>query len=350
MSKVHRRALVSFRRGGQHGVMDTQPAVRLGTPSRRLVLGSAAAVAVTALTGPVASAHQSQGQGGLPSSVDLPVGTQPEGITSGPGATFYVGSVADGRIVTGSLRSGVERTLLAPAADRSLRGLYFDHRTGLVWAVGSVGKVGHVWAVDARTGHVVSDTVVPGAGFLNDLVVTRDAVWVTDSGVGRLTVVRLTRHGRPTGASARFLELTGEWPPSPDGTFNANGIRKFPNGPIVLNNSRVGHLWEVDPRSGDTRAIPVTGGPPITSGDGLERVGTTFYNVRGSGPQDVSVVRLRRDGARLRGRWIATLTSASLDVPSTAPAALGSLWVVNARFGVPSPETAPFSITRLPQV
>src|SRR3954470_20443998 len=174
MSKVHRRALVSFRRGGQHGVMDTQPAVRLGTPSRRLVLGSAAAVAVTALTGPVASAHQSQGQGqgGLPSSVDLPVGTQPEGITSGPGATFYVGSVADGRIVTGSLRGGPVRTLLAPATGRSLRGLYFDHRTRLVWAVGSLGPVGHVWAVHARSGHVVSDAVVPGAGFLNDLVVT----------------------------------------------------------------------------------------------------------------------------------------------------------------------------------
>jgi hypothetical protein len=333
--------------------MDSQTPVRLSTPSRRLVLGSAAAVAVTALTAPVASAdstvrlHHGRHGGHLPDSVALPVGTQPEGITSGPGATFYVGSVADGRIVTGNLRTGAVRTLLPGAEGRSLRGLFFDHRTGLVWAVGSLGDVGHVWAVGARSGRVVSDTVVPGAGFLNDLVVTRRAVWVTDSGVGRLTVVRLTRHGRPSGAPAEFVTLVGDWPPSPEGTFNANGIRKLPHGPIVLNNSRVGGLWQVDPHSGTTRQIPVTGGPPITSGDGLELVGRTLYNVRGSGPKDVSVVRLREEAGRVRGTWVATLTAPSLDVPSTATAALGSLWVVNARFGVESPATASYSITRL---
>ncbi|KRB46019.1 MULTISPECIES: hypothetical protein [unclassified Terrabacter] len=327
--------------------MDNHNAVHHGTPSRRLVLGSAAAVAVTALTTPVASAEERRG-GGLPSSIDLPVGTRPEGITSGPGPSFYVGSVADGRIVTGDLRTGAVRTLLAPEAGRSLRGLYFDHRTGLVWAVGSLGTVGHVWAVDARSGAVVGDTVVPGAGFLNDLVVTRQAVWATDSNVDRLTVVRLTRQGRPSGAPAEFVALTGDWPTSPPNTFNANGIRALPHGPVVLNHSRVGGLWQVDPGSGVARPIPVTGGPPITSGDGLELVGRTLYNVRGSGPQDVSVVRLRRDGGGWRARWVATLTDAALDVPSTATAALGSLWVVNARFGIPSPDTAPFWVTRLP--
>jgi hypothetical protein len=327
--------------------MDNHNAVHHGTPSRRLVLGSAAAVAVTALTTPVASAEGRRG-GGLPSSIDLPVGTRPEGITSGPGPSFYVGSVADGRIVTGDLRTGAVRTLIAPEAGRSLRGLYFDHRTGLVWAAGSLGTVGHVWAVDARSGAVVGDTVVPGAGFLNDLVVTRQAVWATDSNVDRLTVVRLTRQGRPSGAPAEFVALTGDWPTSPPNTFNANGIRALPHGPVVLNHSRVGGLWQVDPGSGVARPIPVTGGPPITSGDGLELVGRTLYNVRGSGPQDVSVVRLRRDGGGWRARWVATLTDAALDVPSTATAALGSLWVVNARFGIPAPDTAPFWVTRLP--
>ncbi|KRC88632.1 hypothetical protein ASE25_12325 [Terrabacter sp. Root85] len=328
--------------------MDNHNAVHHGTPSRRLVLGSAAAVAVTALTAPVASAEQGLRRGRLPSRIDLPVGTRPEGITSGPGPTFYVGSVADGRIVTGDLRTGAVRTLLAPEAGRSLRGLYFDSRTGLVWAVGSLGTVGHVWAVDARSGAVVGDTVVPGAGFLNDLVVTRRAVWATDSNVDRLTIVRLTRHGRPSWAPAEFVNLIGDWPTSPPNTFNANGIRTLPHGPIVLNHSRVGGLWQVDPASGVARRIAVTGGPPITSGDGLELVGRTLYNVRGSGPQDVSVVRLRTHAGELRGRWVATLTDAGLDVPSTATAALGSLWVVNARFGIPSPDTAPFWVTRLP--
>jgi hypothetical protein len=332
--------------------MDNHNAVHMGTPSRRLVLGSAAAVAVTALTTPVASAR-SRSNGHLPDSVMLPNGTQPEGITSGPGATFYVGSVADGRIVKGNLRTGEVRTLLAAAPGRSLRGLFFDRRTGLVWAVGSVGAgpdaVGHIWAVSSKSGRVVSDTMVPGAVFLNDLVLSRRAVWATDSGVNRLTVVRLTRHGEPTGAAARFVELTGEWPGS-TGQFNANGIRRLPDGALVLNHSTSGGLWQVDRRTGVTRRIEVVGGPPITSGDGLELVGKTLYNVRGNGGFAVVATRMRRHDDKWSATWVATLTDPSLDVPSTATAALGSLWVVNARFGVPSPETATYALTRLPQV
>ena len=35
-------------------------------------------------------------------------------------------------------------------------------------------------------------------------------------------------------------------------------------------------------------------------------------------------------------------------MPSTATFAAGSLWAVNARFGIASPDTAPFWVTRLP--
>ena len=58
-------------------------------------------------------------------------------------------------------------------------------------------------------------------------------------------------------------------------------------------------------------------------------------------------MRMRRDGDEWRATWRATLTDDALDVPSTATAAIGSLWVVNARFGVASPETASYWITRL---
>jgi hypothetical protein len=73
----------------------------------------------------------------------------------------------------------------------------------------------------------------------------------------------------------------------------------------------------------DTPASKVHG--PSDLRTGLELVGWTLYTVGGSGPQDVSVARLRRDGGERRARW-----------------------VVNARFGIPSPDTAPFWVTRLP--
>ncbi len=228
-----------------------------------------------------------------------------------------------------------------------MRGLFWDRRTGLVWAVGGLGAEAHVWAVDGRTGAVVADVLVPGGVFLNDLVVTERSVWFTDSRVDRLGRIALTRRGRPTGDAATFVPLTGDWPGFNGTSIAANGIRRLPDGSLVLNHSSAGGLWQVNPRTGVAREIVVSGGPRPVAGDGLVLVGNTLYDVRGAGTPSVSVFRLRRRD----GRWVATarglLTDPTLDVPSTATFAAGSLWAVNARFGTPSPDTASYWITRL---
>jgi len=279
--------------------------------------------------------------------VALPDGLRPEGITSGPGTTFYVGSVSDGRIVTGDLLEVGTTVLLPAATGRSLRGLFHARDTGLVWAVGSLGAEAHVWAVDDTTGAVVEDITVPGGAFLNDLVVTERAVWVTDSRVDRLTRIALNRRGLPRGTPPTFVLLTGEWPAF-NGSTAANGIRELPDGSLVLNNSTAGGLWRVNPRTGVTREIEVRGGPGLVGGDGLVLRGRTLYNVRGSGPNQVSVLRLSRRDGRWVANWRVALFDETLDVPSTATFAAGSLWAVNARFGIASPDTASFWVTRLP--
>lgn len=316
---------------------------------------SPSAVAATATT---PAALTGSGPAAARDRVDLPDGMRPEGITSGPGTRFYVGSLADGRIVTGDLRRGGTRVLLPGQEGRALRGLYFDKRSNLVWAVGqevvdpAAGTpVGLILAVHAWTGRVVYERTVPDAAFLNDLVVTSRAAWVTDSGVDRLirVPVRLSS-GRPGSGALRMLSLTGDgstWPT--EGTIRANGIRELPDGTLVLDHSAAGGLWHVNPRSGKVSSIPVTGTPAIVGGDGLVLAGRTLYVVRGSGPADVTVVRLSCGHG---GRWTASvsgvLTSPELDVPSTATLAGRFLWAVNARFGVPDPQTAPYWVTRLP--
>jgi hypothetical protein len=312
--------------------------------TRRSALGLAGAGALTALVGtPGHAARASR-------TVPLPDGIRPEGVTSGPGTTYYVGSLADGRLVTGDLRDGEpSRLLWAGATGRQLRGLQWDARSGLVWAAGNVGTAGYVWAVDGATGAVVSEVPVAGAVFLNDLVVTEDAVVVTDSRVDRLTVVALDpATGLATGAAPTFVVLGGAWPVGDGAAINANGIRELPDGALVLNNSRVGGLWQTDVTTGATAAIPVSGGRPLTGGDGLELVGTTLYDVRGSGDAEVSVLTLSPGASGWTAAWDGTRRHRSLDVPSTATAAGGSLWAVNARFGVASPGTASYWITRLP--
>lgn len=281
----------------------------------------------------------------LRDQVGLPDGFRPEGIASA-GRTFFSGSLADGRIWRGDLITGRGAVLVPGVTGRALRGMQVDPRTGLLWVTGNEGPTGIVLAVDTRTGSVVRRVEVPGAVFLNDLVVTRRAVWVTDSRVDRLTAVPLDRRGRPSSAPLRTVPLTGEWP-TPEG-LRANGIRALPDGRLVINNSTAGGLYAVDPRTGVVRRIPVTGTPAIAGGDGLELLGNRLYVVRGSRGSDVTVVRLRLG----RGGWTGTVTGVlsdpRLDVPSTATIALGRLWAVNARFGVPAPDAASYGAVALP--
>lgn len=287
--------------------------------------------------------------------IDLPADLRPEGITSGPGDTFYVGSLADGRILTGDLSSGDYTVLLPGATGRQIRGLYYDHRSRLVWAVGNAPSAadpavaeGHIWAVHSRTGAVVSDTVVPGAVFLNDLVVTRTAVWVTDSRVDRLTRIALRRDGLPGRGEPQFLTLSGAWPAYNGSGIAANGIRALRDGSLVLNHSTAGGLWRVNPRTGFVREIPVIGGPGIVGGDGLDRRGRLLLNVRGSGPNQVAVLRLfdtKRFG--VLAVWVTALTASSLDVPSTATINGNRVYAVNARFGTATPENPGYWITPL---
>jgi hypothetical protein len=186
--------------------------------------------------------------------------------------------------------------------------------------------------------------VLEGAQFLNDLVITHDAVWVTDSRVDRLTRIPLRRSGAPANGELRLLPITGAWPTT--GSIRANGIRRLADGTLVVVHSAAG-LFTISPRTGEARPLPVEGGPGITAGDGLELRGSLLYVVRGSGQNEVSVVRLRRAGGGWTATWKGALTDPALDVPATATFALGRLWAVNAWFGVPSPGTADYTVVGL---
>ncbi len=76
---------------------------------RALALGAAAAVAA------------------FPQVIQLPKGFQPEGIEVGRGTTFYVGSVANGAIYRGNLRTGAGAILVPGASGESATGIELDN-------------------------------------------------------------------------------------------------------------------------------------------------------------------------------------------------------------------------------
>ena len=175
--------------------------------------------------------------------------------------------------------------------------------------------------------------------FINDLVVTRKAVYATDSFNQELVVVPLERrHALPASGPAQLLPLTGDIASIP-GEFNANGIVKTRHG-LVVGQSNAGLLFRVDKATGEATTIE---GVSVPGADGIEPDHRTLY-VTGNGV--VTVVELARDA--LSGEVVDTLTSPLLDVPATSALVHHSLWVANARFGIPDPANAPFFLTRIP--
>jgi sugar lactone lactonase YvrE len=288
------------------------------------------------------SAHEDDG-GSLPRRIALPRGWQPEGITS-DGKSLYAGSLRHGGIWTADPARDTGRILSPGHEGRVAVGLDYDHRRDLLWVAG--GATGRIRAHDAHTGKVVARYSFGSGRFVNDLTVTRRGVFATDSFSSELAVVPL-RPGTdslPPASAARTLKLTGDFELVP-GEFNLNGIVHV-EGTLLAIQSVTGHLFRIDPATGDTQQVAVSRAT-LTNGDGLELHDDILYVVRNFNNQ---VVALEVNDRLTHASHEATLRHRSLDVPTTAAVARGALWAVNARFTTtPRPDTR-YWITRLPLV
>lgn len=291
-------------------------------------------VLALALSLPVAAAN-------FPARIDLPDGWRPEGIDSGSGTTVFVGSLADGAIWKGDVRTGLGSIFVAGIAGKVAVGVDYDPGTDRLWVAG--GETGEVRAYDATSGALLATYQFSPAGFLNDLVATERAVYVTDSRIQQLDVVPLGPGGAlPPPSAATTLPLTGEIAYVP-GQFNANGITATREW-LILVQSVTGQLFRVDPATGVARDIDL-GGASAASGDGLELQGDRLFVVQNFFDK-VAVFRL---GALLQSAThLGDLTSAGLDIPTTAAISAGRLWAVNARFTTPPGPDVEYWITRLP--
>jgi sugar lactone lactonase YvrE len=280
-------------------------------------------------TAPAGAAH-------VASRIALPDGFQPEGIHVSPDGTFYAGSLVDGTILVGDVRTGESDVLVTPPAGRISVGIE-EHR-GLLYVAG--GPTG-AFVYDAATGDPVRAYAVGTDGFVNDVVVTRDAAWFTNSFASVLYRVPLS-NGVP-GADVETIELTGDF--ALEDGFNLNGIEASPSGRwLIAVQSNSGDLFRIDPTSGETVRIDL-GGDSLVAGDGLLLRGNTLYVGRNLNVVDV----VRLGGRLLTGRVVDEIGSPEdFDVVTTVGRAGGRLYVVQARFSVtPTPDT-PYWIAVVP--
>lgn len=308
------------------------------TASRRSLL----ALLIFALSVAMIAAAPAQA---FPDVISLPDGFQPEGIAVGKGSTFYVGSIPTGAVYRGDLRTG-EGDILVPAqAGRAAIGLKYDERTGLLFVAG--GPTGYAFIYDGETGADIAQIqLTTGDRFINDVVITQDAAYFTNSMQPVLYRVPLENNGRlPASPKVEEIPLTGDYVFTP-GAFNANGIAATPNGDtLIIVNSVDGLLYNVDPDSGEATLIDL-GEDTVPNGDGILLQGKTLYVVQNRLNQ-IAVVELSSD--LTTGEIVDTITDESFDIPTTIARFGNSLYAVNARFGSPPPIGTDDDIVRVPR-
>lgn len=295
---------------------------------RRFVLLLAVAAMLIAPSAP-AGAGQA-----FPDSIPLPDGFYPEGIAIGPGTAFYAASLLNGALYEGDLRTG-EGAVVHPGEEgRVVAGLSFDARSGLLWGVGFDSDGPQAYVFDAASGDLVATVPVPGA-FINDVVVTRTAAYITDSFGDVLWTIALDARGRAAGP-AQAMPLSGDFTFVTEGDLpvNLNGIDATPNGKWLIGaHTALGTLYRIDPGTGEAVEIDL-GGASVPNVDGIVLRGHRLYAVQNFSNQ-VSVVQLRPD--LTSGEVVEVITSDLFRVPTTAAVFGSSLYLVNGRFDVAFP-------------
>ncbi len=289
-----------------------------------------------------------------PDTIDLGTGSLPEGITSGPGLTFFAGARSDGAVRQYSARTGELLRELVPGREGEVAvGIFYDSATKRLFVAG--GATGELSVYDARTGALLYNAVAAAGSddaprFVNDVTVTREAAYFTDSRSAELLVVPFgPGGGLPVSGGFEVLAVSGDYR-QPERGNGLNGIRALPTGDLLAVSPD--GLFAIDPDTGVADQIEVTG--TLDGGDGLVLRGSTLFVVNGLPGDTVVELKLSRrfESARVVDVLTEDDTDSDLDRPTTGALVGGDLYVVNGRFqtiGTTADRgaTLPFSVSRL---
>jgi sugar lactone lactonase YvrE len=304
--------------------------------TRRFSVLAVVALGVTLVGAAPATAESSHA---FPTEIALPNGFMPEGIAIGDTSTAYLGSRADGSLYRVNLRTG-KGEVFSKGPGTPSTGLKIDQR-GRIFVSGASG--GDARVVDSRSGKVLASYKFADTTdtFINDVVLTGDAAWFTESRKAVLYKVPL-RHGALP-KTFETLPLTGDFVLTA-GT-NANGIATTPDGrSLLIVQSSTGKLFKVDPNTGVTKEVDL-GGQLLTAGDGLLREGNTLFVVQNR-LNTVARFKLNRSGST--GTLVTTATDPRLDVPTTVASFGHRLYLPNARFSTPPTPATPYNVIAIP--
>ena len=295
--------------------------------SRMRILAAMALGGLLTLTGvsaPAQAFHQEE-------QIVLPGAHSAEGVAAGAGTTFYAGELFTGDIFRGDVAAGTAARFIAAPPGRMALGLRTDIAHGLLFVAG--GFTGQAYVYDLATGApVAAYQLTTETSVINDVAVTSQGAWFTDSAQAKLYLVPVS----PSGVlgSARTLDLHGPAAVVEPG-FNNNGIQATADGrTLIVAHTNSAVLNTVDPTTGDSATIQ---GVSVPNVDGILMAGRTVYAVQNFSNQ---VSQFQLAGDLSSGRLVKTVTSGLFEVPTTVARFGDRLAVVNAKFDTGFPPTA----------
>jgi sugar lactone lactonase YvrE len=260
-------------------------------------------------------------------SIDLG-NRRPEGIASAAEAPYiYTSELFYGGIKKVNLETGEYEQIVEPYGYlvRGAAGLKYYKGAIFVAGIGpQAGLPGLLYVYDSETGEEIVACAPPGISlFLNDLIVYKGKVYVTDSGVNTIFVVDADAALKGE-CIVSSIELPEELFLSTTGQFLANGIVGYEGG--LLFPRSVGGLYYLDLSDEIVREVVGT-----TNGDGLTLDGDTLYVNEGVG--FISVYRLSFEGGTVSAEFERNIMSDLFDTPTTSTLCGDYIVSVNARFG-----------------
>jgi sugar lactone lactonase YvrE len=262
----------------------------------------------------------------------LPGASSAEGVAAGRGTTFYAGDLFGGDVFRGDVQHGTAEVFVDAPTGRMALGMAADVAQDLLFVAGGFTGQGYVY--DTRTGDTVAtyQFASPPATVINDVALTIDGAWFTDSAQANLYFVPVSATGVP--GPFTTLALSG---PAADtsGDFNLNGIQATSDGKtLVVAHSGNGSLYTVDPASGESATIA---GVSVPNVDGIVLQGKRLWAVQNA---DNQVTRIRLSPHLTSGVVEEVITSDLFQFPTTAARFGSRLAVVNAKFDTGFPPTA----------
>ncbi|MGF9648438.1 hypothetical protein AAIH32_10715 [Pseudarthrobacter oxydans] len=253
-----------------------------------------------------------------------------EGIAAGKETTFYAGELMTGDIFRGDIREGKAKRFIDAPEGRMAVGMKADVRNDLLFVAG--GSKGKAYVYNTETGDAVKEYDL-APGFINDVTLTPDGAWFTNSAAPELYFIPVSREGKLGKADdVETLKVGGEaGEPLQPNQFGFNGIAAAEDDDVLI----VAHtqnqaLYAVDRDTGESSRIK---GPDLKFVDGILVKGDTVWAVQNMANK-ISRLELCDDLSSFTVEDV--ITSKHFDIPTTVARFGDTLAAVNAQFMRPA--------------